>query len=289
MKDVRSAVRRTDSRRGARSLCLVPKQVLARLNRGACESVNLMEWLATDMRALSDQIFQHHTLAPWGPHIRDRIPHLEGLGVTRRLCAIGAAIADSVEQVDHPALEILSKHQSDIVRQWAVYACNALNGIDLADRLRLTRRFAADPNMSVRECAWMAFRPHLAKELLRSLELLGTWVEDANAQVRRFAIEVTRPRSVWGAHIPALKVEPALASRLLHAVKSDSELYVRTAVGNWLHDAWKTSPAWVEATCVEWNRDASAATSWIIRRALRTKYKTESTTKSRSQKRSSSG
>ncbi len=232
-----------------------------------------MEWLATDMNALSRHVFAAREIAPWGTQILERLCNLHEMGVTQRLLAIGAAISDIVRRSDHMVFAYLSNHTSDIVRQWAVYSVNALPRITLRERLDLTRPFAADNNMSVRECAWMAFRPYLAQNVSATIERLAPWTRDADPNIRRFAIEVSRPRSVWGEHIPSLKTNPMIGLSLLNAVKSDDSFYVRTAVGNWLHDAWKSSPEWVESVCEQWHRNATKYTLWIVRRALRTKYR----------------
>jgi 3-methyladenine DNA glycosylase AlkC len=255
---------------GARSLKAVPKDVLARLNRGECECVNLMEWLATDMQVLSRNIFSSSETGPFGRSVLQRLPTLRGLGVTQRLATVGKIVSTVSLKPDHSLLVYLSNHKSDIVRQWAIYAINAF-ALELPKRLTLTRRFAADRNMTVRECAWMAFRPHLIADVAGALAELSGWVRDSDPNIRRFAIEVTRPRSVWGAHIVALKKQPDLAIHLLTPVRADSSHYVRTALGNWLNDAWKSAPEWVEDVCSKWKSNASAQTTWIIRRALRSK------------------
>jgi 3-methyladenine DNA glycosylase AlkC len=232
-----------------------------------------MEWLAIDMTVLAQNIFRSALFARWGTSILSLIQDLSGVGVTRRLTWIGAAIAEVAPYPHHQIYAQLSQHRSDVVRQWAAYALNALTSVDFQQRLTLTRPFATDRNMSVRECAWMAFRPHLARELSAGLNMLKPYTRDSDPNIRRFAIEVTRPRSVWGEHIGALKQSPQLGLPLLQPLKSDPSLYVRTAVANWLNDAWKSSPAWVEAVCSRWNKNAGKLTLWIIRRALRSKHR----------------
>jgi 3-methyladenine DNA glycosylase AlkC len=258
-------------RKGARSLALIPNDVLTELNSGESESVNLMEWLAVDMDLLAKRIFDANALMPWGREVLHRLPLLRPMGVTRRLATVGAAISQVVNDACHPVFAHLAHHQSDIVRQWGVYAVNALLNLSLAERLQLTRPYASDRNMTVRECAWMAFRPHLSRELTEGLRRLLAWTRDVDPNVRRFAIEVTRPRSVWGAHIPLLKVRPNLALSLLVNVRSDPSAYVRRAVANWLNDAWKSTPEWVERLCGEWAKTGNEYTTWIVDQALRSK------------------
>ncbi len=247
----------------------IDNEVLGQLNAGLDETVNLMEWLAVDMQALSCTVFSDPAFGHFGRAVLERIPVLNSLGVTKRLTAIGAAIADTIPDQNDRILRLLEHHRSDIVRQWAAYSINAFPGMSLQERLESVKKFATDRNMSVRECAWMAFRPHLVAELDEGLRYLQSWVIDSNPNVRRFAIEVTRPRSVWGKHIPTLKHDPGRAVALLEPVKADKNPYVRTAVANWLNDASKTRPDWVLFICDAWSNSDDPATQWIIRRALR--------------------
>ena len=256
-------------RRGARKRSEISKLTLRNLNLGLDETVNLMEWLAVDMDALSCSVFADPNFGGFGQRVRERLPRLTGMGVTARLATIARIIADVAPDPDHQAYQSLSEHRSDIVRQWAVYAIHAIPGLLLDERLARTKRFAADPNMTVRECAWMAFRPHLAVDIDAGVDSLHSWVGSADPNVRRFAIEVTRPRSVWGKHLAALKKEPATCLSLLEPVKADHSRYVRTAVANWLNDASKSQPEWVLSVCDRWRSDRNLRTDWIIGRALR--------------------
>jgi 3-methyladenine DNA glycosylase AlkC len=124
--------------------------------------------------------------------------------------------------------------------------------------------------MSVREAAWMAFRPYLQFELGGAIKLLEKTAGKADPRLRRFAVEVTRPRSVWGAHIEALKREPEIATVILERVKSDPSRYVQLAAGNWLNDASKTRPEWVLEICDRWGRVPNKHTLRIVKRGLRT-------------------
>lgn len=247
----------------------VPSDVRARLQAGSCETVNLMEWLAADMAALAKSIAAAVESPALSRALLDAAEQMPGVGVTKRLRAAGAAIAGSVGACGRQ-FEALADHPSDLVRQWACYAAND-GGVRLSleERLDGTLRFAADRNMSVREAAWMAFRPHLASDLERGLGLLTPLSRHANDNIRRFAVEVTRPRSVWGAHIAELKRRPGLALSLLEPVRADESRYVKLAVGNWLNDASKTRPDWVQDICARWGKDPNPHTAMIVRRGLR--------------------
>ncbi len=200
------------------------------------------------------------------------IAGIRTLGVTKRLEVIGATLFREIQGNPRreAILEAIASHPADIVRQWGAYIVAANPELDLECRLSQIRRFAADINMSVRECAWMAVRPHLTANLLRGIQLLRDWAYDDNPNIRRLAIEVTRPRGVWCTHIPFLKSNPQPGLVMLEPVRADRSRYVQRSVANWLNDASKTRPDWVSKVCSRWIKDPSHETAWIINRALRT-------------------
>ena len=250
----------------------VRPEVLEMLASGETESVNLMEWLAADMAALASLVARRLPGGPLADALLDASGLIGGEPLTRRLNIIGNALAHSGVALDSRPFLVLRDHRCDLVRQWACCAVNARLADAPIDRhLEHARRFASDPNMSVREVAWMAFRPRLRRQLDESLPLLARMVVDGDPRQRRFAVEVTRPRSVWGAHVERLKRDPAQAAIILEPVRADPHRYVQLAVGNWLNDAAKTRGDWVLGTCGRWMADGpEAATRHIVRRALRT-------------------
>lgn len=248
----------------------VPAHVLADLSAGVTETVNLMEWLATDMSALARTVASESISVDLSQALLVAANLMEGQGVTERLRKAGSAIARALPELSGTEFEQLAAHRSDLVRQWACYAVNdPETGRDLRARLADTLRFASDRNMSVRETAWMAFRPHLAQNLSCGLESLEPLSRSNDAYVRRFAIEVTRPRSVWGAHLKQLKREPERAGDLLENTRADASRYVKCAVGNWLNDASKSRPDWVSTICARWSKERDPHTDFIVRRGLR--------------------
>ena len=248
-----------ERRRGAVRRADIPPDVLRGLNEGRLETVTLVEWLAIDMAELA-----RHAGLP--DEVVAEAERVAGEGVTRRLRAIGAAIHRT-----RADLEPLASHSSDMVRAWAAFALAADESLPLDDRLERTRRFAADGSMATRECAWDSFRPYVAAELDRALELLRAWVADDDHRIRRCAVEGTRPRGVWTSHIDRLKREPDLALPLLEPVRSDPSHYVQRAVGNWLNDASKSRPDWVEALSARWLAESpTRETAWIVNHAGRT-------------------
>jgi 3-methyladenine DNA glycosylase AlkC len=248
----------------------VPLEIVAALNRGEIETVNLMEWLAADMGHLASVVAEEASDLTLRKRLKAAGSAMAGAGVTGRLKLAGRAIAEAT-RCHSPDFSRLKAHRSDLVRQWACYAVNdSARGVSVEQRLEETRQFAADSNMSVRETAWMAFRPHLAANLDQVLPLLERLTLDPDDNIRRFAVEVTRPRSVWGAHIPQLKTNPERAEPLLDQVREDASRYVKLAVGNWLNDASKTRPDWVQALCRRWSSSENLHTRFMIKRGLRT-------------------
>lgn len=245
----------------------VPAPVRVLIDAGQVETVNLMEWLAADMSALAS-VVSADCEPRLGRALKQAANEAAGLGITGRLAVIGRAIA---LVADGKAFDLLAAHRSDIVRQWACYAVND-RSLDIAfhDRLSRTMPFAADRNMTVRETAWMAFRPYVIERLPDALAAFEELARSSDENVRRFCVEVSRPRSVWGVHIKALKERPEMARRLLETVSRDPARYVRLAIANWLNDASKTRPDFVEKVCREWGRDADAKSAAMLRRAMRT-------------------
>jgi 3-methyladenine DNA glycosylase AlkC len=144
------------------------------------------------------------------------------------------------------------------------------SALPLPAKLDALRRFAADPHFGVREIAWTAMRDEVAGAVDEAVALLRPWVLDPNENIRRFASELTRPRGVWCAHIEPLKAEPWRGLPLLEPLKADPSRYVQKSVANWLNDAAKTQPQWVDEVCDRWSRESKAAsTQYIARRARR--------------------
>jgi len=258
-------------RKGARRKADVPKPILRRLAMGEIETVNLMEWLAADMSALARAVAETLKSKSLARALRNASGKLSDAAITQRLQIAGSAIAATGIDFGGKAFAELSGHRSDLVRQWACYAVNdSARPMPLEFRLRSTLSFAVDTNMSVREAAWMAFRPHIQSDIRRALRVLEGVAASENAFCRRFAIEVSRPRSVWGQHIHVLKRQPEIAEALLDHVRSDAIRYVQLAVGNWINDAAKSRPDWALALCVRWMRASSTETRKIVNRGLRT-------------------
>jgi 3-methyladenine DNA glycosylase AlkC len=260
------------ARKGAARIALIPPEVLEALNEGLVPTVNLNEFLALDLARLARNVAAHIGLDPAHERIADTLAMLGAFKPVKRHEHVARALYDLTEpRADRDAVaNALATHASDIARCWASQWI-MFSALPLPDKLQSVRRFAADQHFGVREMAWMAVRDEIAGAVDDAVALLRPWVLDADANIRRFASEATRPRGVWCAQIEALKAEPWRALPLLEPLKADPSRYVQNSVANWLNDASKTQPEWVHELCERWTAESrTAETAYIVRRALRT-------------------
>jgi 3-methyladenine DNA glycosylase AlkC len=248
-------------RKGAMRMADIPPDVLAALNAGTLETATLAESLAIDFRTLL-QNAAPEVAVPARVDLGRAVPY------TQRLSLVGTLLS---EGLGLDGLDRLRAHPSDTVRGWGAYLIAADPGLSLVKRLQLVRPIADDRHFGVRECAWLAVRPHIAADIEEAIRVLTKWTAHRSENVRRFASESTRPRGVWCVHLNELKVDPARALPLLEPLRADPSPYVQTSVANWLNDASKSQPAWVRQLCARWRRESPAeATRRICARALRT-------------------
>jgi len=240
---------------------------LALLNGGVVASGNLAEGLAVDFATLMAVALPQADVAAL-----DKMRAAAALGVSKRMLLAGEIVLDAVGR---QGLTALAGHASDTVRGWVCYALAhdyerhaAAKPLDLL--LEAVRPLADDAHFGVREWAWLAVRPHIARQPKLAISLLAGWTADPSERVRRFACESTRPRGVWCAHMSILKENPELGLPVLEPLKADPSVYVQDSAGNWLNDAAKSQPQWVRALCAAWlDQDAGKATAHICKKALR--------------------
>jgi len=262
------------ARKGAFRIALIPPEVLQALNDGHIETVNLNEFLAVDLARLSRAVAGHVGLDAASERLLDTLAMLAAFKPMQRHGHVARALYDLTAALPEPALRDavahrLASHDSDIARSWATQWIG-FSGLPLPARLLSVRRFAADPHFGVREFAWMALRDLVVAAPDEALAALQPWTLDADANIRRFASELTRPRGVWCAPVPALKAEPWRAEPLLTALRADPSPYVQDSVANWLNDASKSQPRWVAELCECWERQSDVpATRYVVKRAMR--------------------
>jgi len=259
-------------RKGAARVALIPPEVLEALNEGRIATVNLNEFLALDLPRLACNVARDIGLDPQAERLQDTLAMLPAFKPIKRHQHVALALYDlaALHRRRDEVAHALAVHPSDVARSWAAQWV-ACSGLSLAGKLHAVRRFAADPHFGVREMAWMAVREEVVREPHGAVRLLQPWVHEADANLRRFASEATRPIGVWCPPVPAFKQEPWRALPLLEPLKSDPSLYVRNSVANWLNDASRNQAQWVRRVCTEWTRSSrTAETAYIVRRALRT-------------------
>lgn len=258
-------------RKGARSIKDIPLEILDELNQGRIASANLVEWLAIDQRLLLQNFLQQTQRTHYFLAVSQHIERLKKQTVNTMNEAIGEGLlAQMLQHKDNKLQALMQQHASDAVRGWASYLIGKNEQLSLSEKLAQIQVYATDAHFGVREVAWMALRPSLAKNLSESIKLLEPWSVSEDENIRRFASEATRPRGVWCMHIEALKQNPALALPILSPLKNDSSRYVQNSVGNWLNDAGKTCPDFVKDICAKWAVESpTQATAYIVKRAMR--------------------
>lgn len=240
----------------------VSPERLRLLAQGEAETKNLVEGLAFDLSALWVKVHPEISLPDW-----------EKEGYVGKLRIGGRVLAEQSSL----AIENSAKHPSDTVRGWACFAWSSLPNLSFEQRLSLIRPLAADHHFGVREWAWLALRPHLDAELDAALSHLSDWVREPDANLRRFASEISRPRGVWCRHIQELKDNPDLGLPILEPLKSDPAEYVQLSVANWLNDAGKSQPEWLSDLTGRWLVESpTAETRAIVKRGLRSLSKAPS-------------
>jgi 3-methyladenine DNA glycosylase AlkC len=261
------------NRKGPARASEIRPDVIELLNSGQLETVNLTEWLAVDHFKLFSSILTELGMQRHADTLLLALEQVRGQATMKVIPAVAGVWLELFGQQTAEAyatlFDRLAAHRSDSVRCWAAYIVG-LAHCDLAQRLELIRRFAADRHFGVREIAWMAVRDSVSRQLQQAIRLLENWVQDEDANVRRFAIEATRPRGVWTRHIAELKESPERGLPLLEPLKSDPSKYVQDSVANWLNDAAKSRPDWVADICRTWLESSDGkATRRIATRAQR--------------------
>lgn len=258
------------NRKGARKPAEVPVEVLDLLNQGMLETVNLSEWLAIDQRLLFQNISR--TLLLPAALVNQVLASLdeEKKPTNNTFMKVIGRVLEQNASNPETLREKLQLHTSDVARCWAAHMVGT-KSISLEKKLEMIRMFAADDHFGVREVAFMSVKPAIADQAEEAVSILESWVISEDPNVRRFAVESTRPIGVWTNKIDTFKQHPEKGFALLDPLRSDESKYVQDAVANWLNDASKTQPGWVEDVCNKWSGESeSKHTSYIVKRALRT-------------------
>jgi len=260
---------RWESRKAPRSRRDIPDEILNALNAGWIESKTLVEWLSVDRVQLFLSLAKRCELS-LDSNDRGELHALRGMSALKQSWGVAHVLSRHVALGDNAYLKLV-EHRSDIVREWCALLVGLVDDMKFSRRLAWMKTFADDRNSAVRELAWMGLRQHVASDPVTTIGSLVPWTGSRNERLRRFASEVTRPRGVWCEHIPLLRDAPELGLPILEPLRSDSSLYVRNSVANWLNDASKTAAPWVKQVTAEWLRASKTReTAYIVKRARRT-------------------
>ena len=257
-------------RKGYVRLRDIPSGLTALLNRGEMETATLTEQTAMDFAVLLG------TLDGWSGNVAGLVQEavrqdFSGHGLVKRMELAGRMVGRHGAFEDMEALQQLIAHPADTVRGFACFAIALHPELDFADKFMEMRRLAADSHFGVREWAWLALRPVVVAAPFKAIAQLHGWVSEQDANLRRFAVEITRPRGVWAKHIAPLQAEPWHGLPLLEPCCRDESRYVQDSVANWLNDAARSRPEWVREVCRDWlgSCQDNSACGYIVRRAQR--------------------
>jgi len=173
----------------------------------------------------------------------------------------------------HPLDTALTDQQSDDagICGWGMMPlCTVVGQYGLKDfdnSLQLLRE------MTSRFTAEFDVRFYLLADQDRTLNIMRTWLQDDNANVRRLISEGTRPRLPWGQQLPAFIADPSPMLPMLTALRDDESEYVRRSVANHLNDIAKDHPDLVAELALEWLKGADKNREKLVRHACRTLIK----------------
>jgi 3-methyladenine DNA glycosylase AlkC len=247
-------------RRGARRAADVPRALLDSLEKGELSTVNHIEQMSINQARLWVEVF---------PELAAQASRFDGRPFIERLRTGGELLALKYERAawrdSHP-------NEPDLVTAWRTFSV-AYVPLTLGERLCEIRRFALHDHFAVREWAWLAARPHVSLALDDAVAALSAEIMCQPSRWRRFACEITRPRSVWAKHLPALKEEPWRAEPLLLPLLRDNDLYVLTSLTNWLNDVCSEQAEWVSSVIARYAASGVKHLAWFRRRATRRRLK----------------
>ncbi len=255
------------NRKGPRSSKDLNPEVAEYLNKGLIETANLIEWLAVDQLKILNDILTTIDKSEWYESFYEAVNAQKKPTANSNTKVIGLTFLQMTE--DQNIRKHLAGHASDVPRCWAAYWAG-FEQTNIGEKLKAIKSYAADTHFGVREVAIFATKESIIADLDKSIPILSKWISDPDENVRRYAVETTRPIGVWTKKIDELKDNPEKGMELLEPLKSDPSKYVRDAVGNWLNDASKTQPNWVKKVCAQWEKDSTTKeTQYIIKKALR--------------------
>ncbi|WP_299886724.1 DNA alkylation repair protein [uncultured Lacinutrix sp.] len=256
------------NRKGARSLKDINPEVISYLNKGLIETRNLMEWLATDQLTLLKLVLKQLDKADWYTDFEIAVNAQKKPTANSTTKVIGETLG--ILTTNTETYTVLKTHTSDMVRCWSCWAESTHHDTTI-DLLKTMKPYAADSHFGVREVVIFSSKERMIEDLDTSISILSEWTRDTDENIRRYAVEALRPVGVWTKKIAAFQDNPEKGLPLIAPLKNDTSKYVRDSVGNWLNDASKSQPEWVQNVCNTWEKESTTKeTAYIIKKGLRT-------------------
>lgn len=256
------------NRKGARSFKDLDDEVISYLNKGLIQTANLMEWLTVDQLTLLKKILDDIKKPDWYDNFYEAVSAQKKPSANANTKVIGTTFLELTN--DQSIVDYLSNHISDVPRCWATYWVG-LRESKIDKKLEAIAPYAADLHFGVREVAIFSCKEGIIEHLDIAINILSEWTSSNDENIRRYAVEATRPIGVWTKKIDELKEHPEKGISLLDSLKSDPSKYVRDSVANWLNDASKSRPEWVKNVCSRWAKESTTKeTQYILKKALRT-------------------
>jgi hypothetical protein len=172
--------------------------------------------------------------------------------------AIGNWLSHRIKIGDE-SWRFLAAHGNEIVREWAAILVGLTDTITFARKLAWIKPFADDEHFGLRDIACLALRKDVIRDPGSAIRCLVPWTGSRNERLRRFSVEVTRPCGSWSLHIQQLVDMPEFGLPILEPMRADESNYVQDSVCNWLNDASKSNPEWVQATTARWFADGQGS------------------------------
>ena len=272
----KESARKVDDRPVPRRMSDISSASRRAMSEGGLPTRNLVEWLSVERSVLLRSVWGQIDPGGMVPGAKELSQWIGGGSALQQSWRVAEYLGGRWN-AGSACWQRMVSHSSDIVREWAALLVGLHPAAGFKKRLDWIQPLAQDPHPGVREIAWIALRQEVIDQLSLAMAQLEKWTRAADPRLRRYASEITRPRGVWAPHIAALKEDPSPGLVLLEPLKSDEDRYVANSVANWLNDASKSQPSWVIAVTQRWQKESpTAATKYIVRRALRTVRKDRS-------------
>ncbi len=100
-----------------------------------------------------------------------------------------------------------------------------------------------------------AIRAFLMRYEEQTLDIMRSWTQSNNEDVRRLSSEGCRPRLPWAVALERFKLDPTQVLEILELLKDDKAAYVKKSVANSLNDISKDHPQRVKELAKRWLKE----------------------------------